>query len=109
MMHRLLNGLCMLPILVLQSCSNLLSLDSAFGGMLAFCIIVGDTIPHVFAAAFPSLSSTPFLWILTNRQAIIILFILGISYPLALYRDIAKVSYPLYQAFIQVIRLIMIS
>lgn len=67
---------------------------------MAFCIIVGDTIPHVFAAAFPSLQSMPFLWLLTNRRAVIIVFILGVSYPLSLYRDIAKVrpralSFPL--------------
>lgn len=58
---------------------------------MAFCIIVGDTIPHVIAAAFPSLTDTPFLWLLTNRQAVIIIFILGVSYPLSLYRDISKV------------------
>ena len=64
----------------------------AFGGMIAFCIIVGDTIPQVLAALFPSLSDMSFLWLLTNRRAIIILFILGLSYPLSLYRDIAKVK-----------------
>ena len=63
----------------------------AFGGMIAFCIIVGDTIPQVLSALFPSLSKKPFLWLLTNRRAVIIMFILGISYPLSLYRDIAKV------------------
>ena len=61
--------------------------------MVAFCIIVGDTIPHVMAAAFPSLPSTPFLWLLTNRKAVIIISILGISFPLSLYRDISKVRY----------------
>ena len=66
----------------------------AFGGMIAFCIIVGDTIPRVLAALFPSLENLPFLWLLTNRRAIILLFILGISYPLSLYRDIAKVWRP---------------
>ena len=60
--------------------------------MVAFCIIVGDTIPHVLTAVFPSLSSTPVLWLLADRRAIIVLFVLGISYPLSLYRDIAKVS-----------------
>ncbi|KAI4146205.1 MAG: hypothetical protein LQ341_002152 [Variospora aurantia] len=65
--------------------------SSAFGGMLAFCIIIGDTIPHVMSAVFPSLSDVPFLWLLTNRRAVIIIFILGVSYPLSLYRDIAKV------------------
>lgn len=58
--------------------------------MLAFCIVVGDTIPHVLAAMFPSLSNMPFLWLLTNRRAVIIILVLGISYPLSLYRDIAK-------------------
>jgi sodium-coupled neutral amino acid transporter 11 len=64
----------------------------AFGGMVAFCIIIGDTIPHVIAAAFPGLYNMPVLWLLTNRRAIIVLFVLGISYPLSLYRDIALVS-----------------
>lgn len=63
----------------------------AFGGMVAFCIIIGDTIPHVIGAAFPGLYTTPVLWLLTNRRAIIVLFVLGISYPLSLYRDIALV------------------
>src|ERR1700729_2347082 len=60
--------------------------------MIAFCIIIGDTIPHVMNALFPSLENMSFLWLLTNRRAVIIIFILGISYPLSLYRDIAKVS-----------------
>ncbi|KAB2570037.1 Vacuolar amino acid transporter 2 [Lasiodiplodia theobromae] len=64
----------------------------AFGGMIAFCIIVGDTIPHVMEALFPSLPDTPFLWLLTDRRAVIVFFILGISYPLSLYRDIAKLA-----------------
>lgn len=64
----------------------------AFGGMVAFCIIVGDTIPHVLGALFPSLRRMTILWLLTDRRAVIILFVLGISYPLSLYRDISKVS-----------------
>lgn len=63
----------------------------AFGGMVAFCIIVGDTIPHVLGALFPSLREMSFLWLLTDRRAVIVLFVLGVSYPLSLYRDIAKV------------------
>jgi sodium-coupled neutral amino acid transporter 11 len=59
--------------------------------MVAFCVIVGDTIPKVMDAMFPSLNDMPFLWLLTNRRAIMIFLILGISYPLSLYRDIAKV------------------
>ena len=67
----------------------------AFGGMIAFCIIVGDTIPHVLESMFPSLRDMSFLWLLTDRRAVIVLFVLGVSYPLSLYRDIAKVrNYP---------------
>ncbi|KAJ5747798.1 uncharacterized protein N7511_009494 [Penicillium nucicola] len=64
----------------------------AFGGMVAFCIIVGDTIPHVLGALFPSLRDMSFLWLLTDRRAVIVLFVLGVSYPLSLYRDIAKLA-----------------
>ncbi|KAH0843225.1 hypothetical protein AYO21_03518 [Fonsecaea monophora] len=64
----------------------------AFGGMIAFCIIVGDTIPHVIEALIPGLRDIPFLWLLTDRRAVIVLFILTISWPLSLYRDIAKLA-----------------
>jgi sodium-coupled neutral amino acid transporter 11 len=64
----------------------------AFGGMVAFCIIIGDTIPHVLLAIFPSLPRTPVLWLLADRRAIIVLFVLGLSYPLSLYRDIAALA-----------------
>jgi sodium-coupled neutral amino acid transporter 11 len=63
----------------------------AFGGMIAFCIIIGDTIPHVLTAVVPGLDDLPVLWLLADRRAIIVLFVLGISYPLSLYRDIAMV------------------
>ena len=60
----------------------------------SLCIkIIGDTIPNVIAAIFPSLPHKPFLWLLTNRRAIIILCVLSFSYPLSLYRDIAKVFF----------------
>lgn len=62
--------------------------------MMAFCVIVGDTIPQVMDHLFPSLEDKPFLWLLTNRRAVMILLILGISYPLSLYRDIAKAIAP---------------
>jgi len=64
----------------------------AFGGMLAFCIIVGDTIPHVIEALFPGLSEVPFLWLFTDRKAVIVFFVLTVSWPLSLYRDIAKLA-----------------
>ncbi|KAK4496349.1 hypothetical protein PRZ48_012329 [Zasmidium cellare] len=64
----------------------------AFGGMVAFCIIIGDTIPRVLTALFPSLHSVPVIGLLTDRRAIIVLSTLGISYPLSLYRDIAMLA-----------------
>ncbi|KAI5784682.1 transmembrane amino acid transporter [Geopyxis carbonaria] len=66
----------------------------AFGGMIAFCIIIGDTIPHVVLAIFPKIQSVPVLGLLANRRAVIVIFTLGISYPLTLYRDIAKARTP---------------
>ncbi|PHH80044.1 hypothetical protein CDD80_3033 [Ophiocordyceps camponoti-rufipedis] len=64
----------------------------AFGGMVAFAVIVGDTIPHVLTAVWPGLASVPVLGLLTDRRVAIIVFIMGVSYPLTLYRDIAKAS-----------------
>lgn len=65
----------------------------AFGGMVAFCVIIGDTIPHVLEAIIPGLRDIPFLWLLTDRRAVIVLFVVTVSWPLSLYRDIAKVGY----------------
>ncbi|TDZ32782.1 Vacuolar amino acid transporter 2 [Colletotrichum spinosum] len=64
----------------------------AFGGMVAFGIIVGDSIPHVFTAIWPDIRQVPVLGLLANRQVVIVIFILGVSYPLSLYRDIAKLA-----------------
>ena len=55
-------------------------------------ITLGDTIPHVIRSAFPTLNTLPVLWLLTNRQFVIGLCTLCISYPLSLYRDIHKLS-----------------
>ncbi len=64
----------------------------AFGGMVAFGVIVGDSIPHVLEAVWPGLREMPVMGLLADRRVVIALFTLCISYPLALYRDIAKVS-----------------
>ncbi|KAH8677388.1 transmembrane amino acid transporter protein-domain-containing protein [Xylariales sp. PMI_506] len=64
----------------------------AFGGMVAFGVIVGDSIPHVLQAVWPGLSDIPGLGLLADRRVVIVVFILGISYPLTLYRDIAKLA-----------------
>lgn len=63
----------------------------AFGGMVAFGVIVGDTIPHVLQAIWPGLKDMPVLGLLADRKVAIVVFILGVSFPLTLYRDIAKV------------------
>jgi solute carrier family 38 (sodium-coupled neutral amino acid transporter), member 11 len=52
----------------------------------------GDTIPHVIRSVFPHLHDIPVLSIFTNRQFIITLCTVCVSYPLSLYRDIDKLS-----------------
>ena len=64
----------------------------AFGGMTGFCVIIGDTIPDVIASSFPALKNNEMLWLLTNRQFVIILCTVCVSYPLSLYRDITKLA-----------------
>ncbi|QEU60232.1 Avt2 [Kluyveromyces lactis] len=58
----------------------------AFGGCVGFCIIIGDSIPHVLSAFFPSHTD------LFHRNVIITLVTLFISFPLSLNRDISKLS-----------------
>ncbi|BFZ54392.1 hypothetical protein PYCC9005_001427 [Savitreella phatthalungensis] len=64
----------------------------AFGGMVGFCVIIGDTVPDVVSSTFPKLQHRPVLWLFTNRQVMIILCTVCISYPLSLYRDITKLA-----------------
>jgi Transmembrane amino acid transporter protein len=60
--------------------------------MCAFGIIIGDSLPHVMRSVFPNLATTPVLSLLVNRQFMIALCTLCISYPLSLYRDIHKLA-----------------
>ncbi|KAH9908110.1 aspartic peptidase domain-containing protein [Xylariomycetidae sp. FL2044] len=64
----------------------------AFGGMVAFGVIVGDSIPPVLRAIWPGLSAYPVLGVLADRRAVIVIFVMGVSYPLTLYRDISKLA-----------------
>lgn len=64
----------------------------AFGGMCAFGIIIGDTIPHVIRQLFPSLSTIPVLSILARRDFLVVLCTTCISYPLSLYRSISSLA-----------------
>lgn len=60
--------------------------------MCAFGIIIGDTLPQVLRSLFPKLSTMSVLKIFVNRQFLIALCTIGVSYPLSLYRDIHKLS-----------------
>lgn len=60
--------------------------------MCAFGIIIGDTLPQVFRAVFPTLPSIPVLKVFVNRQFIIAFCTICFSYPLSLYRDIHKLA-----------------
>lgn len=65
----------------------------AYGGLAAFCVIIGDTIPHVLVLILPTSITKSHLagWIF-QRNSIITLFTLCISYPLSLNRDISKLA-----------------
>lgn len=60
--------------------------------MCAFNVIIGDTIPHVFAFVFPFLKDHIILNLFVNRRFIIILCTIAVSFPLSLHRDIVKLS-----------------
>lgn len=64
----------------------------AFGGMVAFAVIVGDSIPPVIEAIWPGMKDIRYLGWLAGRSGAIVVFIGCISWPLSLYRDISKVS-----------------
>ncbi|KAK6456870.1 transmembrane amino acid transporter protein-domain-containing protein [Scheffersomyces xylosifermentans] len=66
----------------------------AYGGCMAFCVIIGDTIPHVLKAFIPKSvwGSESIVGWLFKRNSIIVLFTTCISYPLSLNRDISKLA-----------------
>ncbi|RLV95132.1 Vacuolar amino acid transporter 2 [Spathaspora sp. JA1] len=65
----------------------------AYGGCMAFCVIIGDTIPHVLKAFIPrSITNDSVIAWLFYRNSIIIIFTTCISYPLSLNRDISKLA-----------------
>lgn len=69
----------------------------AFGGCIGFCIIIGDTIPHVLRAFFTSDS------FFLRRNVIISMVTLFISYPLSLQRNIAALSKASFLALISMV------
>lgn len=64
----------------------------AFGGSIGFCIIIGDTIPHILRSFFPNYTDNAFLSFIFARNFIIVLVTCTISFPLSLSRDISKLA-----------------
>ncbi|RKP10321.1 AAAP amino acid permease, partial [Thamnocephalis sphaerospora] len=70
----------------------------AFGAMCAYNVIIGrwqcdsDTVPSVMLALFPSFADHPVLSLLVSRRFIITVCTVCITFPLSLYRDIAKLA-----------------
>lgn len=64
----------------------------AFGGMCAFCVIIGDTLPRVLQwLAGPDVNG--FVNFLISRRVVTTILTIGVSYPLSLYRDIEKLAH----------------
>ncbi|GAA5866457.1 hypothetical protein JCM3774_004690 [Rhodotorula dairenensis] len=64
----------------------------AFGGMCAFCVIIGDTLPRVFQWLIgPDPNAVTSFFI--SRRVVTTILTVGVSYPLSLYRDIEKLSH----------------
>lgn len=73
----------------------LLTISSfAYGGCIAFCVIIGDTIPHVLRLFLPAsmYEAGMFFAPLLLRNSIIALFTVGMSYPLSLHKDISRLA-----------------
>ncbi|QLG70159.1 hypothetical protein HG535_0A00980 [Zygotorulaspora mrakii] len=69
----------------------------AFGGCIGFCIIIGDTVPHVLRSLFHSNS------FFLRRNVIISLVTFFISYPLSLQRNIAALSKASFLALVSMV------
>jgi sodium-coupled neutral amino acid transporter 11 len=62
----------------------------AYGAMCAYTVILGDTIPTVFASVLSK--NSWFHSILTSRSIMIILCTVMVSLPLSLYRDVSALA-----------------
>lgn len=82
----------------------------AYGGCMAFCVIIGDTIPHVLKAFIPhSITHSAALSWLFHRNTITVLFTTCISYPLSLNRDISKLAKALGFALVGMLIIVIIT
>ncbi|KAI0244037.1 hypothetical protein L0F63_003201, partial [Massospora cicadina] len=64
----------------------------AFGGMCAYTVIIGDTIPSVLLWLIPGLDDRPYLRMLGNRHFMILSLTSLVSFPLSMLRDISKLA-----------------
>ncbi|KAJ2721045.1 hypothetical protein GGI07_004235 [Coemansia sp. Benny D115] len=64
----------------------------AGGGMASFIVIVGDTLPHVLSALFPSAAQSGFGQVAFSRRFVVAFFVVFLAYPLSLYRDVGKLG-----------------
>lgn len=69
----------------------------AFGGCIGFCVIIGDTLPHVLRAFIHQNS------VFLTRRSIITIVTIFISYPLSLQRNIAALSKASFLALISMV------
>ncbi|GAA5844051.1 hypothetical protein JCM9279_003715 [Rhodotorula babjevae] len=75
-----------------RAAASFFQFSFAFGGMCAFCVIIGDTIPRVLVSLV-GLDPSPVVAFFISRPVVTIILTLGISFPLSLYRDIEKLSH----------------
>ena len=75
----------------------------AFGGCIGYCIIIGDTIPHVLRAIFSQNDGNVHFWL--RRNVIIVMVTTFISFPLSMKRNIEALSKA---SFLTVISMIII-
>ncbi|GMM38011.1 Avt2 protein [Saccharomycopsis crataegensis] len=82
----------------------------AIGGSIAFCIIIGDTIPHVLQSITPSswIENNALLALILKRNTVIVLLTCFISYPLSLTDNIANLAVSSLFALINMATIILI-
>ncbi|CAI6463173.1 BFH_HP2_G0013480.mRNA.1.CDS.1 [Saccharomyces cerevisiae] len=77
----------------------------AFGGCIGYCIIIGDTIPHVLRAIFSQNDGNVHFWL--RRNVIIVMVITFISFPLSMKRNIEALSKASFLAVISMIIIVL--
>jgi len=75
-----------------RAAASFFQFSFAFGGMCAFCVIIGDTIPRVLLSLVGP-DASPVVSFFISRPVVTTILTLSISYPLSLYRDIEKLSH----------------